>query len=151
MVKVRIIACAICVVAGATVAAALAPDISTRTKVAAALAERGKFVEAFGALNEAEAAIWDRMPLTIQRALWVADQPTGFGVYIPRSDNIFDAGAPMLIYAEPMGFGWRKSSDLWHVERKPTLYSESRMALNSIASRIFKSWDSPAGCATESS
>ncbi len=119
MVKLGIIACAICAAAGATIAAA--PDISTRTKEAAALAEQGKFVEAFGALNEAEAAIWDRMPLTIQRALWVADSPTGFGVYTPRSNNIFDAGAPMQIYAEPMGFGWRKSGDLWHIELRVDL------------------------------
>ena len=67
MVKTGIVAYVICAAAGATVAAALAPDISTRTKEAAALAEQGKFVEAFGALNEAGAAIWDRMPLTIQR------------------------------------------------------------------------------------
>ncbi len=115
-VKVGIIVCAICAAAGATVAAT--PDISTRTKEAAALAEQGKFVEAFGALNEAEAAIWDRMPLTVQHALWVADKPTGFGMYTPRSDNIFDAGAPMHIYAEPMGFGWRKLGDLYHVDLK---------------------------------
>jgi len=123
-VKVGIIACAICAAAGATVAAT--PDISTRTKEAAALAEQGKFVEAFGALNEAEVAIWDRMPLTIQRALWVADSPTGFGVYTPRPDNIFDTGAPMQIYAEPMGFGWRKSGDLWHVELKADLVLRKR-------------------------
>jgi hypothetical protein len=46
----------------------------------------------------------------------VADSPTAFGVYTPRSNNIFDASAPMQIYAEPMGFGWRKSGDLWHAE-----------------------------------
>src|SRR5262245_1880510 len=126
MVKVRIIACAICVVAGATVAAALAPDISTRTKEAAALAEQEKFVEAVGALNEAEAAIWDRMPLTIQRALWVADSPTGFGLYTPRSNNIFGAGTPMLIYAEPIGFGWNKSGDLWHAELRADLVLRKR-------------------------
>jgi hypothetical protein len=124
MVKLGIIACAICAAAGATIAAA--PDISTRTKEAAALAEQGKFVEAFGALNEAEAAIWDRMPLTIQRALWVADSPTGFGVYTPRPDNIFDAGAPMRIYAEPIGFGWSKSGDLWHVELRIDLILRHR-------------------------
>jgi hypothetical protein len=119
IIKAGIIACAICAAAGATVAAT--QDISTRTKEAVALAEQGKFVEAFGALNEAEAAIWDRMPLTIERALWVADSPTGFGVYTPRQDNIFDAGAPMQIYAEPMGFGWRKSGDLWQVELRADL------------------------------
>jgi len=119
IIKAGIIACAICAAAGATVAAT--QDISTRMKEAVALAEQGKFVEAFGALNEAEAAIWDRMPLTIERALWVADSPTGFGVYTPRPDNIFDAGAPMQIYAEPMGFGWRKSGDLWQVELRADL------------------------------
>jgi hypothetical protein len=126
MVKVGFIVCAICAAAGATVAAGLAQDISTRTKEAAAFAEQGKFVEAFGALDEAEAAIWDRMPLTIQRALWVADSPTGFGLYTPRPDNIFDAGAPMHIYAEPIGFGRRKSGDLWHAELRADLVLKKR-------------------------
>src|SRR5262245_27494245 len=126
MVKVRMIMCAICAAAVATVAAALAPEISTRTKEAAALAEQGKFVEALGALNKAESAIWDRMPLTIQRALWVADSPTGFGLYTPRSNNIYDAGAPMHIYAEPMGFGWRKSGDLWHADLRVDLVLRKR-------------------------
>lgn len=121
MVKAGIIVCAICAAAGATIAAALGQDISTRTKEAAALAEQGKYVEAFGALNEVEAAIWERMPLTIQRALWVADSPTGFGLYTPRSDNVFDAGVPMQIYAEPRGFGWRKSGDLWHIDLRADL------------------------------
>ena len=125
IIKVGIIVCAICAAAGVTVAG-LGQDISTRTKEAAALAEQGKFVEAFGALNEAEAAIWDRMPLTIQRALWVADSPTGFGLYAPRSDNVFDAGAPMHIYAEPMGFGWRKSGELWHVELRADVVLRKR-------------------------
>src|SRR5882724_10068290 len=124
IIKAGIIACAICAAAGATVAAT--QDISTRMKEAVALAEQGKFVEAFGALNEAEATMWDRMPLTIQRALWVADSPTGFGVYTPRPDNIFDAGAPMRIYAEPIGFGWSKSGDLWHVELRIDLILRHR-------------------------
>jgi hypothetical protein len=125
MIKVGIIACAICAAAGVTVAQDISTrtkqDISTKTKEAAALAEQGKFVEAFGALDEAEAAIWDRIPLTIQRALWVADSPTGFGLYTPRPDNIFAAGAPMHIYAEPIGFGRRKSGDLWHAELRADL------------------------------
>src|SRR5215475_3028709 len=126
MVKMGITAYAICTVAGATVATALAPDISTRTREAAALAEQEKFVEAFGALNEAEAAVWDRMPLTIQRALWVADSPTGFGLYTPRSNNTYDAGAPMLIYAEPIGVDWSKSGDLWHAELRADLVLRKR-------------------------
>lgn len=80
------------------------------------LAAQGKYAEALAALDEVAAALWDKAPLTMRRALWVAEPPTGFGRYNPRENNVFASGVKMVIYAEPVGFGWRKNGDLWQTD-----------------------------------
>ena len=84
-----------------------------------ALAAQGKYIEALAALDETAAALWEKAPLTMRRALWVAAPPTGFGsynCYNPRDNNVFASGAKMVIYAEPVGFGWRKDGDVWQTD-----------------------------------
>jgi hypothetical protein len=90
-----------------------AQDIAPKAQEAEALAGQGMFVEAIAALDEAAAALWDRAPLTMRRALWVTETPSGFGAYKPRENNVFAPGAAMIAYAEPIGFGWRQSGGLW--------------------------------------
>ena len=81
-----------------------------------ALAAQGRYAEALAALDETAAVLSERAPLTMRRALWVAEPPTGFGRYKPREDNVFASGVKMVIYAEPVGIGWRKSDGLWQSE-----------------------------------
>jgi hypothetical protein len=81
-----------------------------------ALAAQGKYTEALAALDERAAALWDKAPLTMRRALWVAAPPTGIGNYDPRENNVFASGVKMIIYAEPVGFGWRKNGDFWQTD-----------------------------------
>lgn len=61
-------------------------------------------------LTRAEAAVvaaWSKAPLGIRRAVFVASPPEGFGIYEPRSSNRFRPGETLLVYAEPIGFGWK--------------------------------------------
>jgi hypothetical protein len=81
-----------------------------------ALAAQGKYVEALAALDEAAAALSDKAPLTMRRALWVAEPPTGFGRYVARQNDVFVSGVKMIIYAEPVGLGWRKNGELWEAD-----------------------------------
>lgn len=81
-----------------------------------ALAAQGKYIEAVAALDEAAAALWEKAPLSMRRALWVAAPPTGFGMYNARENNVFASGAKMIIYAEPVGFGWRRNGDIWQTD-----------------------------------
>ena len=81
-----------------------------------ALAAQGKYTEALAALDEAAVALSEKAPLTVHRALWVAEPPTGFGGYIPRQNNVFASGVKMIIYAEPVGLGWRKNGEFWETE-----------------------------------
>jgi hypothetical protein len=51
--------------------------------------------------------LWQVSPgLTFGQALLVAQNATGFGVFNPRETNVFKPGEPILIYCEPLGFGY---------------------------------------------
>jgi hypothetical protein len=108
-------------IAGFFVAACLlgpagAGEVADKAVQAEALADDGEFIRALSLLDEAAEQLWERSPLAFRRALWVAGPPIGFGAYNPREDNAYSAGDEMIVYAEPVGFGWRKSGDLWQTE-----------------------------------
>jgi hypothetical protein len=48
---------------------------------------------------------WEQTPLTVRRALFVADHPHGFGLYQERGSNVFKPGEALVVYAEPVGYG----------------------------------------------
>jgi hypothetical protein len=96
--------------------AAAAQSIIDKARAAEALAGQGKYVEAMVAMDEATTALWDKSPLVFRRALWLAEPPEGFGVFNPRENNVFASGAPMIAYAEPIGFGWRRVGDIWRLD-----------------------------------
>lgn len=102
---------ALCLAGGAA-----AQEIAAKAQEAEALLGQGKAVEAIAALEEAAGAAWDKAPLTFRRALWVAEKGSGFGVYNPREGDTFAPGTPMLVYAEPIGFGWNRSGDIWRTD-----------------------------------
>ena len=95
---------------------AAAQTLSDQAKQAESLAAESKFAEALAVLDEAERLVWDKAPLSCRRILWVAEQASGFGNYNPRETNVFNSGEAMLVYAEPIGFGWIKSGEIWHAE-----------------------------------
>lgn len=91
-------------------------DIAALAERAREAAAAGRAIEALDALDEAAALIAERMPLTIRRATFVAEEPQGYGVFNPRDSNVFDAGQPLLIYAELAGQGWRRSGDIFRTD-----------------------------------
>jgi len=65
-------------------------------------------------INKREQAVfeaWEKTPLTTQRALFVTEESKAFGIYSPRSSSRFKAGEPIIVYAEPIGFGWNSIED----------------------------------------
>ncbi|MDB5664280.1 hypothetical protein [Cypionkella sp.] len=68
-----------------------------------------------GALEVAStlsADVWDSGPdITIREAALVDAPVTMLGIYNPRQDDKYQIGAPILIYAEPSGYGYRAGGD----------------------------------------
>lgn len=125
---------------------AAAQEIVKKAEEADALAGQGKYIEAMDALNQAIGVLWDQSPLIFRRALWVAEPPAGFGAYDPRETNTYAAGEDMIAYTEPVGFGWRRTGDIWKTDLVAdivikskdgqTLFSQADFQKLQIGSRI---------------
>ncbi len=107
-------------------APAAAADLVGKAGEAQALADQGKYIEAIAALDAATDTLWEQAPLTFRRVLWVAARPDGFGVYNPRETNVYASGDQMIIYSEPVGFGWAKTGDLWQMNMVADLAIKSK-------------------------
>lgn len=103
-----------------------AAEIVAKATEAETLAGQGKFIEALDALDDAVDALWDQSPLTFRRTLWVAEPPDGFGAFNPRETNQYAAGDQMIVYSEPIGFGWSKSGDIWRTDLAADLAIKSK-------------------------
>lgn len=110
----KLIAAALLTTTAALPAAAQA--IGDKAKEAEALLARGRTIEAIEALDQATAALWEKVPLVFRRANWVTQKADGFGIFNVRPNNTFAAGEAMLLYGEPIGFGWRQQGDLWQTD-----------------------------------
>lgn len=65
------------------------------------------------ALTTAEqqvAAAWDATPLTFRKTLF-ATSIDAFGVYEAKDGSSFAAGEPIVVYAEPVGYGYKTNAD----------------------------------------
>ncbi len=51
---------------------------------------------------------WQKTPITVRRAVFVVEPAGGFGMYNERPSNVFKPGEELLIYAEPVGYGWKE-------------------------------------------
>jgi len=61
-------------------------------------------------LERREAAVveaWNAAPLTLRNAVFVTEHPQGFGQYTERSNNVFAKDEKLVVYAEPVGYGWK--------------------------------------------
>lgn len=93
----------ICLVA---VPAHAGPMIEAATQIEVKLAAN----DPMGAIASARvmvALVSDAAPvLGFTESTLVAENATGYGVYNPRENNQFKTGTPILIYCEPVGFGY---------------------------------------------
>lgn len=60
--------------------------------------------------EQAVSAAWDAAPLGFRKALFVTDA-TAFGVYTEKGSSVFKSGEPIVVYAEPVGYGYIANAD----------------------------------------
>lgn len=102
------LAAGLCINAHAAMAGAAA-DAAVKAE---ALAGEGKTAEAMAAIEEAKQSIWQAVPMSFGKALFVAADPQGFGIYDIRDTSSFKPGEPLVVYFEPMGYGYGKDGDI---------------------------------------
>jgi len=97
---------ALALLAGALVPA-VAGEVEDLAREAEAKAKAGDTVAAVETLRRAIAVLAAQGPLTLRKVQFIAEPPKGFGIYKTRADNVFKPGEPLIIYAEPIGMGWK--------------------------------------------
>ena len=96
---------------------ALAPPVQAGTVAEAAAGIEAKVAAAdlTGAIIDARALlglVWDMsLEISFSEALLVAAPAAGYGVYNPRETNVFSKGESIIIYCEPVGFGYGSEGD----------------------------------------
>jgi hypothetical protein len=118
-------------------AAAAAQSVLEKAKDAKALAAAGRFAAALSALDDAAQLVWDKAPLSCRQIQWVAKTASGFGQYESRDTDVFASSETMLAYAEPIGFAWRKSGEIWHAELSADLVIRSKAGAELYRQKAF--------------
>ena len=67
-------------------------------------------------MREALYVLWGKSPLHFRRAFFVNRKASGFGVFEKRQGSQFKQGEPLLIYAEPVGYGWHQDGAVYQSE-----------------------------------
>lgn len=52
-------------------------------------------------------AVWEKTPFSVRKTLFVTERPSGYGEYTERSSHIFKPGEPLIVYVEPVAYGWK--------------------------------------------
>jgi hypothetical protein len=93
---------------------AFAGEIEDLARDAEAKAKAGRHLDAVETLRRAIGSLTAKGPLTLRRVQFIAEPPKGFGIYQPRANNVFRAGEPLIVYAEPIGMGWKAADGINH-------------------------------------
>ncbi len=82
------------------------PIVDSAGGIEARLAARD-YPTAIAGARDLLGQVWAEVPeIGFTQALLVSETAAGYGVYNPRSTNLFKKGEPIIIYAEPFGFAY---------------------------------------------
>ncbi len=121
--------------------AAFAGDLVDAAEKAESLVESGSYAPALAALNAARDSVWDASPLTINKAILVASDPQGYGIYDIRDGNQYKSGEPMVIYTEPSGFGYGRDGDMNLINMALDFEIKSSSGDSLASKEDFAKWD----------
>lgn len=76
------------------------------------LMESGDDVATLAAASALFATVWESTKaIGISQAILVTEPASGVGIYNPKADEKYKVGEPILIYAEPFGYGYGSAGD----------------------------------------
>lgn len=84
-----------------------AAEIADKAVEVESLLGTGEDAAAIAAAREVLGMAWDSTStLAIGETALLAEPASGYGIYNPRPGDVYKLGEPVLIYAEPMGYGY---------------------------------------------
>lgn len=128
------------IAAAALVSFGQAGELTDAASTAESLMERGDFAKALSALNGARDTVWNASPLVINKAILVASDPQGFGIYDIRDDNRYKSGEDMVLYTEPSGFAYAKDGEIYVISMALDFEIKSSSGQTLASRENFSQW-----------
>lgn len=92
--------------------AGFAGPIADKATEVEGLLDAGDDAGAIAAARDLLGAAWDATQgLAFGETLLISEPASGYGIFNPRADDKYKIGEPVLIYAEPVGFGYGSPGD----------------------------------------
>jgi hypothetical protein len=117
-----------------------AGELTDAASKAESLMESGNYAKALTALNGARDVVWNASPLVINKAILVASDPKGFGIYDIRDDNRYKSGEEIVLYAEPSGFAYSKEGEIYLISMALDFEIKSRSGETLASQENFAQW-----------
>ena len=90
-----------------TGSAALAGPVADTAAGVESRLSNGDYPGAVAQARDILQAVWDESPgIGFTETFVIIEPAAGFGIYNPRADNIYKPAEPIVIYAEPFGYGY---------------------------------------------
>jgi hypothetical protein len=68
-------------------------------------------LETYDAVRAGLLAVWNDTPLTLRNVTLTDGDASAYGSYVPAAGSTFKTGDIVHVYAEVIGYGWRKNAD----------------------------------------
>lgn len=101
----KVLAITLAALVFSTSTAAFAGDIADNASAAEKLLQSNDAPGAFKKFYDAQEAFWKAMPLAVMNVRHVTSA-SGFGIYNERADHIYKPGEEIVLYMEPVGYGY---------------------------------------------
>lgn len=117
MTRVPIIAFCAALLAGLAIVRIAAAEGSLRemTRSIENNAALGQYEQAWQDLEALEAELWDKRPLGIRSAFFVAEPAGSYGIYQRRASDRFTPDEPVYVYVQPVGYGYGRTGDRYRI------------------------------------
>ena len=95
---------------------ALAGELLDAAAKAEQLMAQGEFNAVLSALDNARDSVWEATPMAVRNAIFTAADPQGFGVYDIKQGSTFKRSNPIIIYAEPVDYGFGRDGEIYVID-----------------------------------
>lgn len=79
------------------------------------LLSKGQIEEVQAILETVRLSLWNASPMRVEKVTFVEERAQTFGIFRPRTSNLFAKGEKLLVYGEPKNYTILKEGDLYHI------------------------------------
>ncbi len=99
-----------------------------------------KIPEAIESLKGAIREIWPKAGMGVVLSQLVVEPAKGYGMYIPKENNVYNAQEPIYLYVEPVGYNVLKDGDDYEFAIRADFSLKTKDGIELAQQKEFEKW-----------